>query len=189
MTGGVLPDEDAGDRHALDGLELAPVVVGPRKIICIGLNYQPHIGELGRSLPEHPTLLAKFARALIGAHDDIVLSKLDDDIDWEAELAFVIGTQVRHASRDEAAAAIASYMVLNDVSARQHQWRTVQWLQGKTFEATTPVGPWLVTPDELDIEPSATPDLEIRYEVDGEVRQQARTGKLLFGPVDIVEYV
>lgn len=184
-----LAREDAGERYPLGDLELAPVVVAPRKIICLGLNYEPHIREMGRALPDHPTLFAKFAHALIGAHDDIVLPKLDDAIDWEAELAFVIGARVRHAHGDAAAAAIAGYTVLNDISARQHQWRTTQWLQGKTFEATTPVGPWVVTPDELDTDPSATPDLEIRCEVDGQVRQQARTGELLFGPVDIVEYV
>lgn len=183
-----LADVD-GKRLPLDGLDLAPVVTAPRKIICLGLNYRAHILEMGRDLPQHPTLFAKYARALIGANDDIVLPQSDDEMDWEAELAFVIGREVRHADRDEAVDAIAGYTVLNDVSARQYQWRTTQWLQGKTFEHTSPVGPWLVTADEFGGDLSQTPDLEIRCEVDGELRQRACTGELLFGPVDLVVYI
>lgn len=177
-----------GRRHDLGAVDLAPVVVAPRKIICLGLNYEPHIREMGRDLPEHPTLFAKFARALVGPRDPIVLPPESRQVDWEAEFAFVVGREARRARGDDAAAAVAGYCVLNDVSMRDWQYRSKQWLAGKTFERSTPVGPWLVTPDELPGGDGA-PDLEIRCEVDGDVRQLARTGDLLFSPTEIVEYV
>src|SRR5690625_1877547 len=138
----------SGPEHDLTGADLAPVVPAPGKIICVGLNYRNHILEMGRQLPEHPTLFAKYPEALIGAHDDIVLPPESDAVDWEAELAVVVGQPVRRAHVDAAAAAIAGYAVFNDVTARDWQYRTLQWLQGKTFGATTPFGPTLVTPDE-----------------------------------------
>jgi acylpyruvate hydrolase len=176
-----------GRRHLLSGLDLAPVVVAPRKIICLGLNYAAHVTEFGRDLPTHPTLFAKFARSLVGARDLIVLPT--DQVDWEAELAVVIGSEVRHAGRAEAGAAIAGYTVCNDISVRDFQNRTLQWLQGKTFEDSTPLGPWLVTTDEVVADPADTPDLAISCEVDGDVRQASRTSDLIFGPAAIVEYV
>ncbi len=176
-----------GRRHRLAELDLAPVVVAPRKIICLGLNYTAHILEMGRELPLHPTLFAKFARSLIGARDPIVVPT--DQTDWEVELALVIGSEVRHADREQAGAAIAGYTVCNDISVRDFQNRTVEWLQGKIFENSTPLGPWLVTTDELVSDPAETPDLALRCEVDGDVRQSSRTSDLLFGPAAIVEYV
>ncbi len=175
----------AGRERKLDATALAPVVPMPAKVICLGHNYQTHIEEMGREVPTYPTLFAKFARALIGPRDPIHLPAVSDSIDWEAELALVIGRRIRCASPQEASEAIAGYTVLNDVSARDWQSRTLQWLQGKTFESTTPVGPWLVTPDEVD----HAADLIVRCEVDGEVVQEARTSDLLFKPADIVEYV
>lgn len=178
-----------GPRSPLDESRLAPVVPRPGKIICLGLNYAPHIREMGHELPDHPTMFAKFARALVGPRDPIRLPATSDKVDWEAELALVIGRVTTGASPAEAADAIAGYTVCNDVSVRDFQRRTSQWLQGKTFDATTPLGPWLVTPDEVGAADGATPDLEIRCEVDGEVRQRARTGELLFGPAEVVAYV
>ncbi len=176
-----------GRRHALGDLELAPVIIAPPKIICLGMNYAAHIQEMGRELPAHPTLFAKFARSLIGARDPIVLPT--DQVDWEAELAVVIGSEVRHADRAEAGAAIAGYTVCNDISVRDFQYRTSEWLQGKIFERSTPLGPWLVTADEVVADPADTPDLAISCEVDGDVRQSSRTGDLIFGPAAIIEYV
>jgi acylpyruvate hydrolase len=175
-----------GARHDAASADLAPVVTAPGKIVCQGLNYRSHILEMGHELPSHPTLFAKFREALIGAHDDIVLPEQSDQVDWEAELALVIGSPVRHAGREEASAAIAGFTVANDVSMRDWQLRTLEWLQGKTWEHSTPVGPWLVTPDELG---GTTPDLELRCEVDGIVRQQSRTADLVFDPVDLVSYI
>lgn len=182
-------DAAAGDgpRQALDDLELAPVVPAPRKVLCLGLNYASHIREMGRDLPAHPTLFGKFARTLTGPRDPIPLPPESDEVDWEAELALVVSRLVRRASRGEAIEGIAGYTVANDISMRDWQWRTTQWLGGKMFDGSTPVGPALVTPDELGGDAGA-PDLEIRCEVDGEVMQRSRTGDLLFDPADIVAY-
>jgi acylpyruvate hydrolase len=163
-------------------LDYAPLVGRPEKVICVGLNYRNHILEMGRDLPQFPTLFAKYSRALIGAYDDIVLPNGSTAMDWEAELGVVIGTPVRHADLDRARAAIAGYTVLNDVTARDWQYRTAQWLQGKTFEATTPVGPWLVT--DLD-----APSRTMTCEVDAVQVQKADTGDLVFGPVELVSYI
>jgi acylpyruvate hydrolase len=173
-----------GARHPLADVSYAPLVPRPGKIICVGLNYRSHILEMGRELPEYPTLFAKFATALLGANDDIVLPAVSDQVDWEAELGVVIGTAVRRASPAQAAAAIGGYTIVNDVSMRDWQWRTTEWLQGKSFEASTPVGPWLVTPDEVD-----AGHLDVRCDVDGDTRQLGNTADLLFTPQDIVAYV
>ncbi|GAB3972151.1 fumarylacetoacetate hydrolase family protein [Actinoallomurus acanthiterrae] len=166
--------------------ELAPVVPRPGKVLCVGLNYRTHILEMGRDLPEHPTLFAKFAEALIGARDDIQLAPESSAVDWEAELAVVIGATVRRASAEEAERAIAGFTVMNDVTMRDWQFRTKEWLQGKTFEGTTPLGPVLVTPDELP--GGVRPRLSITCRVDGEIMQKADTGDLVFDPVDLVRY-
>jgi acylpyruvate hydrolase len=174
-----------GTRHDAATLDLAPLVPRPEKTICVGLNYRSHILEMGRELPEHPTLFAKYPRALIGARDDIVLPRVSSMVDWEAELAVVIGRAVRHTSPADAAAAIAGYTVCNDVSVRDWQNRTLQWLQGKTFESSTPLGPELVTLDELT-DPDA---LAISCEVDGELVQKAVTSDLVFDPRALVSYI
>ena len=173
-----------GARRPVEGLDYAPVVPNPDKIICVGLNYRAHILEMGRELPEHPTLFAKYRQTLIGANDDIVLPAVSEQIDWEAELAVIVGAPARHVSVEEASSRIAGYSVLNDVSVRDYQNRTLQWLQGKTFEGTTPVGPWLVTVDE-----AAEPSREITCEVDGEQMQKADTGDLVFDPATLVSYI
>ena len=171
----------SGSRHSLDTLDYAPLVPRPDKVVCVGLNYRPHIEEMGRELPTHPTLFAKYSGALIGAFDEIQLPTISDQIDWEAELGVVIGAEVRDADPAEAAAAIAGYTVVNDVTARDLQNRTKQWLQGKTLERATPVGPWLVVDEE-------TPG-EISCVVDGDVVQHADTADLVFGPVELVAYI
>jgi acylpyruvate hydrolase len=160
----------------------APTVPRPGKIVCVGLNYAQHIREMGRELPAYPTLFAKYPEALIGPYDDLVLPGVGPDaVDWEGELAVVVGSRVRAADPEEAAAAIAGYSVLNDVTLRDLQYRTPQWLQGKTVEATTPLGPWLVT----DLDEGA----ELTTEVDDEVVQRARVDDLVFGPAALVAYI
>ncbi|WP_314175524.1 fumarylacetoacetate hydrolase family protein [Streptomyces winkii] len=177
----------AGTRPPLHPGDLAPVVPRPGKVICVGLNYRNHILEMGRELPEHPTLFAKYADALIGARDTIELAEESQRTDWEAELAVVIGATVRRADDERAARAIAGFTVLNDVTMRDWQYRTKQWLQGKTFENTTPVGPLLVTPDEL---PGGTaPALTMTCSVDDETMQKADTSDLVFKPVELVRYI
>src|SRR5207302_11120009 len=116
---------------------------------------------------------------------DIVLPLASQQVDWEAELALVIGTRVRHASPAQAADAIAGFTVANDVTMRDWQYRSLEWLAGKTWEHATPVGPWLVTPDEVG---GTDPDLEIGCDVDGVVRQASRTSELVFSAADLVAY-
>lgn len=176
-----------GARHVLASIadeRWAPVIPHPGKIICVGLNYRSHILEMGRDLPAHPTLFAKYAEALIGPYDAIELpAHAADAVDWEAELAIIIGARVRDADDEAAAAAIAGYSVINDVTMRDYQNRTLQWLQGKTFEATAPFGPSLVTTDEF------APGPPIRCTVDGEIVQDAATDDLVFNPTALVKYV
>jgi acylpyruvate hydrolase len=173
--------------YPLAGASFAPLVPCPSKVVCVGLNYRTHIQEMGRDLPEHPTLFAKFADALIGANDDIIMPVETGQWDWEAELAIVIGSPVRRARAEQAQAAIAGFTVLNDITARDWQFRTREWLQGKTWDSSTPVGPFLVTPDELP--GGLRPELDFTLVVDGETMQSSNTSDLLFSPVALVEYI
>jgi len=172
-----------GPRHAAARVDYAPLVPKPSKIICVGLNYRAHILETGTPVPEYPTLFAKFTPALIGAFDDIELSAAATQWDWEAELGVVVGTPAHRVDETAATAAIAGYTVVNDISARDWQMRTSEWLQGKTFAHTTPVGPYLVTPDE------AGHAHEISCEVGGELKQKASTADLVFGPAALIAYI
>ena len=173
-----------GARRPVAELDYAPLIVAPDKIVCCGLNYRTHILEFTRELPSYPTLFAKYRSTLTGANDDIELPAVAEVVDWEVELAVIIGKRGRDIAGADAAAHIAGYAVLNDVSMREYQNRTLQWLQGKCFEATTPLGPWLVTSDE-----SPGPSREVVCEVDGEVKQKADTSDLLFGPEHLVSYL
>jgi acylpyruvate hydrolase len=173
-----------GARIPLAELDYAPLVVGPDKVVCVGLNYRTHIEETGRDAPTHPTLFAKFRSALTGATDDIVLPQESARCDYEAELAVIIGRRGRRIPLGQAANHIAGYTNINDFSMRDWQLRTSQFLQGKTWEACTPLGPWLVTADE-----SPGPSRELTCEVNGATRQKADTAQLLFGPEDLVSYV
>ncbi|WP_420036170.1 fumarylacetoacetate hydrolase family protein [Streptomyces sp. cg28] len=175
-----------GTTYAVEGADFAPVVPNPSKVVCVGHNYTDHIKEVGRDLPEHPTLFPKFAETLLGAGDDIVKPAETDALDWEVELAVVIGKEVRRADERQAADAIAGFTVMNDISARDWQFRTIEWTQGKIWEATTPVGPYVVTPDEVG---GVRPALRVTTSVDGEVMQSDDTGTLLFDPVFLVQYV
>jgi len=162
----------------------APVVPAPSKVVCVGLNYRNHILEMGRELPDYPTLFAKYPEALIGPFDPIVLPRgADAAVDWEAELAVVIGARTRRVDEAGAAAAIAGYAVINDVTMRDFQYRTPEWFQGKTFEATTPLGPTMITADEL------VPDAELACAVDGDRVQSTRIDDLVFSPAALVSYI
>ena len=180
----------ATDRIAdLAGAELpgaTPVLPlpSPRKVICCGLNYADHITEMGRELPAHPTLFAKYADTLTGPEDDLVLPP-GLDVDWEAELAVVVGARIRNADRHTSERAIAGYTVANDISVRDWQKRTLQWFQGKAWDRTTPLGPVVVTPDELD--PVA--GVEVICRVDGVERQRGNTSTLVFDAADLLAYV
>jgi acylpyruvate hydrolase len=173
----------ANDAVPVDGASLASVITKPGKIICVGLNYRTHIQEMGRDLPEFPTLFSKYAETLIGPNDDIELPEQDDAVDWEAELAVIIGKSGRHIAEQDAAAHIAGYSICNDVSMRTWQFRTKEWLQGKNWENSTPLGPVLVTTDEW------TPGGTISTRVDNELMQEASTGDLVHGPEFLVSYI
>ena len=174
-----------GETLAVDEAGYAPLVVRPEKVICVGLNYRDHAAEAGLEEPAYPTLFSKYGRSLIGPFDELVLPANSSAVDWEVELGAVIGTPVRDAGEDEAWAAIAGYTVVNDVSMRDWQFRTTQFLQGKAFDSSTPVGPFLVTPDEVDHARA----LQLTCRVDGEVMQQSSTSELLFSVAEIVSYV
>ena len=173
-------------RRDAEGATFATLVPHPTKVVCVGLNYRNHIREMGRDLPRYPTLFCKFEDTLIGATDDIRKPVETDEFDWEAELALVVGTQVRRATTSEAEEAIAGFTILNDITCRDWQFRTREWLQGKNWESTTPAGPYLVTPDEVG---GVRPALAVRCDVDGTTMQKDNTGDLLFDPVALVEYV
>lgn len=165
---------------------LTTLLPHPNKIICLGLNYASHIAEMGRPTPNYPTLFAKYDGALIGPTDDIILPLVSDQVDWEAELGVVIGSHGRHVSASDALGLVGGYTVINDVTVRDWQHRTREFLAGKTFEATTPVGPNLVTPDEV---PAGAAGLEIRCEVDDEVVQLSNTSDLLFTVAETIAYL
>jgi len=177
-----LAESAAGARVPLD--DLHTLIPHPGKIVCVGLNYRAHILEMGRPLPEYPTLFAKFADALIGPTDEIEIPETAADaVDWEGELVVVVGETIRGAGPAEAGRAVAGFTVMNDVTMRDWQFRTREWLQGKSFGNTTPVGPVLVTADEWQPGPA------VRTVVDGEVVQEASTGDLVFDPAQLVSYV
>ena len=184
VTAGSLSVADQGGTLALDGADLAPVVPGPDKIVCVGLNYRDHAAETNHPLPTAPIYFAKYRRALTGPYDPIRLPppEVSTSADWEVELAVVIGRQVRNAGPDAALAAIAGFTVLNDVSIRDWQTRTTQFLAGKTFEGSTPVGPALVTADEI----GDGSGLGVSCTVDGITKQSSNTDQLVFGPAELV---
>lgn len=173
----------AGRSHAADSARLAPVVPHPAKVFCVGLNYASHISEMGRDLPEHPTLFAKFADTLTGPYDDVELPDADPAVDWEAELVIVIGTRARRVSEADSGQHIAGFTVANDISMRSYQFRTKEWLQGKAWEASTPLGPVMVTRDAF------ARDATITTDVDGAEMQRGSTSDLVHGPEHLVSYI
>ncbi|NMO04423.1 fumarylacetoacetate hydrolase family protein [Gordonia sp. TBRC 11910] len=176
-----------GEKFDAAAVDFAPVVPAPSKVVCVGHNYRNHIREMGREMPSYPTLFTKFADCLIGANDTIEKPKETDALDWEVELTIVIGQTVRRADEESAAAAIAGFTVMNDISVRDWQFRTIEWTQGKIWGDSTPVGPYLVTPDELP--GGVRPELAVSTVVDGQTMQSDNTADLLFDPVHLVQYI
>jgi acylpyruvate hydrolase len=164
------------ERLPIADLKLLPVIPHPGKIICVGLNYEAHAKEGGHNRPDYPALFTKFQETLIADGDPITVPPESEAVDYEAELAFVIGRPVRRAKGDAALAAVAGYTVANDVSMRDYQYRSQQWLAGKNWAASTPLGPYLVTPDEVG-DPH---DLDISLQLDGETLQSANTSMFIF---------
>lgn len=171
--------------YAKNNVKVEAPVPQPGKMICVGHNYREHILEMKRELPEFPVVFAKFANTVIGPEDDIPFFPISDQLDYEAEFAFVIGKRARNVSREEALDYVAGYTIVNDVTYRDIQRRTLQWLQGKTVEGSAPMGPWLITTDELT-NPSG---LEMVLTVNGEERQRTNTANLVFDVQYLVEFL
>ncbi len=165
-----------GYRYARRDLALLPVVPRPPKVICVGLNYRDHAEETGARIPDHPVFFNKFASCLIGAGRPIVIPRVSRQVDYEAELTLVIGRAGRYIREADAYAHVAGYTILNDVSVRDYQMRTSQCMVGKVFDRTTPVGPELVTADEVP-HPDA---LRLATTVNGRVLQDSNTRNMIF---------
>jgi 2-keto-4-pentenoate hydratase/2-oxohepta-3-ene-1,7-dioic acid hydratase in catechol pathway len=170
---------------ALGSVVLEPPITDPDKIICLGLNYLEHAVEFGAERPEAPILFAKFRNALRGTGDAIALPHQSVEIDYEGELAVVIGRECRRVSAEDALDHVAGVMPFNDVTARDLQFRTGQWLPGKMLDGFAPCGPFLVTLDEVpDIQ-----DLMITTRLNGEVMQQETTAKMIFNVAETIAYL
>ena len=157
-------------------LHFRPVIPRPGKIICVGLNYLEHVHEGTFERPEYPVFFTKFATALTGPFDPIPRPPESEAVDYEGELAIVIGEYARRVPREQALSKIAGYTVANDVTMRDFQYKTHQWLQGKSWDGATPLGPYLVSPDEIQDLSS----LALRTTVNGELVQEASFSLLLF---------
>jgi acylpyruvate hydrolase len=170
---------------ALSEVTLKAPVPRPEKLILLGLNYRDHAEETGQKIPEVPTLFAKYHNSVIGPGAAILIPRATEQIDYEAEFAFVIGRRGQHISRERAMDYVAGYTIINDVSARDYQFVTSQWMVGKTFDTHCPMGPTLVLKDEIP-DPH---DLDISLSVAGEVLQKSNTKQLIFKIPETVEYL
>jgi 2-keto-4-pentenoate hydratase/2-oxohepta-3-ene-1,7-dioic acid hydratase in catechol pathway len=172
--------------HSLADLRLAPPIPNPGKIICVGLNYADHCREQNIDLPESPVLFAKFTTALIGIDEAITWpTEVSQQVDYEAELAVVIGREAKNVPGDEANQYVAGYTIVNDVSARDVQFSDGQWIRGKSFDTFCPMGPYLVTADEID-DPQ---QLDIRCRVNGELRQDSNTREMIFQIPFLISFI
>jgi 2-keto-4-pentenoate hydratase/2-oxohepta-3-ene-1,7-dioic acid hydratase in catechol pathway len=174
-------------RHDPVGAKLLAPVPDPRKIICIGLNYRDHAAESGVPVPTEPILFSKYPTTLIGHGGQIILPSASHEVDYEAELVVVIGRKGRHISRERALEYVGGYAVGHDVSARDWQLNKPgkQWMAGKTFDTFAPVGPELVTPDEVP-DPQ---NLGIRLRLNGQTMQDSSTSQLVFGVAELIAYL
>jgi acylpyruvate hydrolase len=171
--------------HRNSDVKIEAPVLNPGKMICVGHNYREHILEMSRELPPFPVIFAKYANTIIGPQDDIPFYPISELLDYEAEFAFVIGKRARNVSLHDALDYVAGYTIVNDVTYRDIQRRTIQWLQGKTVEGSAPMGPWLITSDEI-ADPSGR---DIRLTVNGEERQHSNTSNLVFTVPYLVEFL
>ena len=169
----------------LDTVTLLPAVPHPEKIICIGVNYADHAAETGSVTPPYPTVFAKFANTLIANGAPIVLPRASDSVDYEGELAVIIGRDAKNVSAADALDYVAGYSALDDVSARDFQGHTSQWIMGKSPDTFAPIGLAMATADEVP-DPQA---LTLRTTVSGEVLQEASTGDMIFSVRELIAYL
>jgi acylpyruvate hydrolase len=175
---------EGDDRVPIEDADFAPFVPLCGRILCVGHNYAAHVAELARETLEWPEIFARFPSSAVGAHDPVVVTSLSEQVDYEGELGVVIGCRGRHVPASETLGLVAGYTVCNDVSVRDWQLRGSQWTAGKNFDGTLPVGPELVTPDEVD-----AADLPLETRLNGEVVQSARTSQMLLGVADLLEFL
>ena len=176
-----------GDEHRIPvaDVQLEAPIARPPKFLAVGLNYADHVAEAGLETPENPMIFNKQSTCVTGPTDPIHVPKVSHVLDYEGELGIVIGRHARHVSRDDAADYIAGYVVVNDASVRDWQFRTPTWTLGKSFDTHGPIGPWIVTTDELtDPHQSA-----LRTYVNDELRQESNTKHLIFNCFELVEYL
>lgn len=172
-----------GKPVAIDQVEVLPPLSQPPKIFCLGLNYRDHAKEAGLELPDYPTIFTRFASSLLGHSANIVRPRISHQLDYEGELAVVLGKGGRHIAVADALEYIAGYSVFNDGSIRDYQIRTSQWTVGKTFDATGAFGPTLVTPDEV---PAGASGLKIETRLNGQVVQRSNTDQLIFDVATVI---
>jgi ureidoglycolate lyase len=195
LSGEALTPEGMARIRAVDPMSLpeldrsariGPCVAGVGKFMCIGLNYADHAAETGAAIPEEPILFMKATSAIIGPNDDVVLPKTTRKPDWEVELGVVIGRKATNITIEEALDHVAGYCVINDLSERSYQQeRGGQWTKGKSCDTFGPIGPWLVTPDEVP-DPQ---NLPMWLEVDGHRYQNGNTRTMIFGVAHVVAYL
>ncbi len=168
------------------GVRLGPPIARPSKIICIGLNFRDHAEEVGAKIPDEPVLFFKSTTAIVGPNDDVLVPRESTKLDFEVELAVVIGKTARYLSADQVLGHLAGYLLHNDYSERHFQLeRSGQWAKGKGCDTFAPLGPWLATPDEI-----ANPgDLGMWLTVNGEMRQKSRSSQMAFDVPFLVSYV
>jgi 2-keto-4-pentenoate hydratase/2-oxohepta-3-ene-1,7-dioic acid hydratase in catechol pathway len=182
LAGGRLDDlrgrlgDTGAPSHPVSAVKLLAPIRDPDKIICIGLNYAKHAAEGGQDLPSAPTIFGKYRNALVATGETVTLPSTSQKVDYEAEVAFVVGRRAKDVAEDEALDYIAGYMLLNDLSARDLQFATQQWMSGKVFDGSAPCGPALVTADEV----GAPDGIAIRLTLNGEEMQSDTTANLIF---------
>ena len=188
LEGGLLDEVEpveGDDGVPVEGVQLLPPVTRPGKILCIGLNYRAHAEEQGKEPPETPTFFAKFRNALAAPGATVALPPWSDSVDYEAEVAFVIGDRCKDVPEGEAMDHVAGFTLLNDLSARDFQFKTPQWMPGKTFDSAAPCGPSLVTPEEA----GAHDAIEIELTLNGETMQRSSTADLVHSVPALVAYL
>jgi 2-keto-4-pentenoate hydratase/2-oxohepta-3-ene-1,7-dioic acid hydratase in catechol pathway len=188
LEGGLLDEVepvDGDEGVPVAGVPLLPPVTRPGKIICMGLNYRAHAEEQGAEAPETPTFFAKFRNALAAPGAAVALPPWSERVDYEAEVAFVIRDRCKDVEEADAMGHVAGYMLLNDLSARDYQFKTQQWMPGKTFDGSAPCGPALVTPDEA----GPHDQIEIELTLNGELMQKSSTADLVHSVPTLVAYL
>lgn len=173
-----------GARIPLSDVRLEAPIARPPKFLAVGLNYADHVAESGMETPEHPTIFNKQSTCVIGPTDPVHVPKVSHVLDYEGEFGIVIGRRGRHVSREDAEDYIAGYLVVNDVTVRDWQFRTPTWTMGKSFDTHGPIGPWIVTTDEIR-DPH---QLGLRTYVNDELRQESNTKQLIFDCFFLIEH-